>query len=126
VVKGVEHAGACLDSEEALFAPSGSPGVLGNPIVSIIGINTPSNDLDGVVAEEAVGGWLVDTSAVIIEVSVDGHPGGDWSIGLEVILNSGNGLVVDDGASLDVVQWGSIGACSWATLLDAGVCVAGL
>jgi len=57
VVEGVEHAGAGLDTEEALFTPSSAPLVLGKPIVAIIGVVTESNDLDGVVTQEAAGGW---------------------------------------------------------------------
>jgi len=57
VVKGVEHAGAGLDTEEALFTPSSAPLVLGKPIVAIIGVVTESNDLYGVVTQEAAGGW---------------------------------------------------------------------
>jgi len=63
---------------------------LGEPIVAIIGVIAPSDDLDGVVAQEAVGGWLVNSGTVIVEVGVDSHPGGDGAVGLEVILNCGN------------------------------------
>lgn len=99
---------------------------MGNPIVSIIGVNTPSDDLNSVIAQEAVGGWLINTGTVIVEVSVDSHPGGDGAVGLEILLNCGNRLVVHDGLGLGVVESCSVGACRWALLLDTSILVASL
>jgi len=97
---------------------------LGEPIVAIIGVIAKSDDLDGVVAQEAVGGWLVNSGTVIVEVGVDSHPGGDGAVGLEVTLNCGNGLIVHNGFSSGVVESGSVGAFGWASLLDVSVSVA--
>ena len=97
-----------LDLEGAHVTPGVVPGVDAEPVVLAV-LGTPADSLDGVTAEGATGGVLIDTRLVGKEVFVHGESRGDGTVLLDLSLDvvnatdaiaaSGEVLVIAVGAS---------------------------
>jgi len=71
--------------EETLVSPVLIPGVHDQEVVNTI-LDTPANDLDGMTTESFSALVLVNTALVAQEVLIDCECTGDWTIGVDILL----------------------------------------
>jgi len=75
--------------EVTVETPTGTPRVSDNPVRSGTS-HSPTDDLDSVTTEFSTGSMYVDTGVIGHEVGVDDETSLDWTVGVDLLLDSVN------------------------------------
>lgn len=79
-----------LDFEVTRFSPGGAPAVGNLPVFHAI-FDSPSNNTDSMASQSRSSDVMVDTSLVVVEISVNSEGTLNWSIFVDFLLDGGFG-----------------------------------
>jgi hypothetical protein len=100
----VNTAVSLFDLEETGFSPSSAPWVSNEPVVETRGfVSSPSDDLDGMSTFEISSDVLIDSTLVVVEVTIDAELSFNGSVGLHSGLDFFNCAVLLDCVGLALI-----------------------